>query len=163
MRSLLSEFGYDILHRSPILVDNESRSRWRNNRSTMKYVHRAYHWIHGHVGVTSRFLMSRGMRILPVSLHNPWVGTSSRGFVLCLGYDRRVSIIFLFVYLLCFVFVYLFCLGLGVCFLFGLSGGRPLLGIVIVPCLNVEPESDPYCFAPCPPRHHSTVSTKLRL
>ena len=52
MRYLLEEFGYDISRPSPILVDNASAvqvAKHPEHQSTMKHVHQAYHWIHGHV------------------------------------------------------------------------------------------------------------------
>jgi transposase InsO family protein len=52
MRYLLSELGYDISRPSPILVDNASAiqvAKHPEHQSTMKHVHRAYHWIRDHV------------------------------------------------------------------------------------------------------------------
>ena len=52
MRYLLGEFGYDMTRPSPILVDNASAiqvARHPEHQSTMKHVHRAYHWIRDHV------------------------------------------------------------------------------------------------------------------
>jgi len=52
MRYLLGEFGYDMSRPSPIMVDNASAipvAKHPEHQSTMKHVHRAYHWIHDHV------------------------------------------------------------------------------------------------------------------
>ena len=52
MRYLLGEFGYDTSRPSPILVDNASAiqvARHPEHQSTMKHVHRTYHWIRDHV------------------------------------------------------------------------------------------------------------------
>jgi len=52
MRYLLSEFGYDTSRPSPIMVDNASAiqvAKHPEHQSTMKHVHRAYHWIRAHV------------------------------------------------------------------------------------------------------------------
>jgi len=52
MRYLLGEFGYDMSHPSPIMVDNASAiqvAKHPEHQSTMKHVHRAYHWIHDHI------------------------------------------------------------------------------------------------------------------
>ena len=52
MRYLLSEFGYDMSRPSPMLVDNASAiqvAKHPEHQSTMKHVHRAYHWIRDHV------------------------------------------------------------------------------------------------------------------
>jgi len=52
MRYVLGEFGYDTSRPSPILVDNASAiqvARHPEHQSTMKHVHRAYHWIRDHV------------------------------------------------------------------------------------------------------------------
>ena len=52
MRYLLEEFGYDVSRPSPIFVDNASAlqvAKHPEHQSTMKHVHRAYHWIRGHV------------------------------------------------------------------------------------------------------------------
>ena len=51
-RYLLGEFGYDISCPSLILVDNASAiqvAKHPEHQSTMKHVHRAYHWIRDHV------------------------------------------------------------------------------------------------------------------
>jgi len=51
-RHLLGEFGYDISHPSPILVDNTSTiqvAKHLEHQSTMKHVHCAYHWIRDHI------------------------------------------------------------------------------------------------------------------
>ena len=48
MRYLLEEFGYDMSRPSPIYVDNASAiqvAKHPEHQSTMKHVHRAYHWI----------------------------------------------------------------------------------------------------------------------
>ena len=48
MRYLLKEMGYDISRPSPLLVDNKSAiqvAKHPEHQSTMKHVHRAYHWI----------------------------------------------------------------------------------------------------------------------
>jgi len=52
MRYLLGEFGYDMSRPSPIMVDNASAiqvAKHPEHQSTMKHVHRAYHWIRDHV------------------------------------------------------------------------------------------------------------------
>ena len=52
MRYLLDQFGYDVSRPSPILVDNASAVqvvKHPEHQSTMKHVHRAYHWIRGHI------------------------------------------------------------------------------------------------------------------
>ena len=52
MRYLLGEFGYDTSRPSPILVNNASAiqvARHPEHQSTMKHVHRTYHWICDHV------------------------------------------------------------------------------------------------------------------
>ena len=51
-RYLLGKFGYDISRPLPILVDNASAiqvAKHPEHQSTMKHVHRAYHWIRDHV------------------------------------------------------------------------------------------------------------------
>jgi hypothetical protein len=48
MRYLLDELGYDTTRPSPLLVDNKSAIqvlKHPEHQSTMKHVHRAYHWI----------------------------------------------------------------------------------------------------------------------
>jgi len=48
MRYLLKELGYDVSRPSPLLVDNKSAiqvAKHPEHQSTMKHVHRAYHWI----------------------------------------------------------------------------------------------------------------------
>jgi len=48
MRYLLEELGYDVSCPSPLLVDNKSAiqvAKHPEHQSTMKHVHRAYHWI----------------------------------------------------------------------------------------------------------------------
>lgn len=48
MRYLLEELGYDTSRPSPLLVDNKSAiqvAKHPEHQSTMKHVHRAYHWI----------------------------------------------------------------------------------------------------------------------
>ena len=52
MRYLLGEFGYDMSRPSPMMVDNASAiqvAKHPEHQSTMKHVHRAYHWIRDHV------------------------------------------------------------------------------------------------------------------
>jgi len=52
MRYLLGEFGYDMSCPSPIMVDNASAiqvAKHPEHQSTMKHVHRAYHWRRDHV------------------------------------------------------------------------------------------------------------------
>ncbi len=52
MRYLFEEMGYDMSSTSPLLVDNQSAmqvAKHPEHQSTMKHVHRAYHWIHDHV------------------------------------------------------------------------------------------------------------------
>ena len=52
MRYLLEEIGYDMTRPSPLLVDNQSAlqvAKHPEHQSTMKHVHRAYHWIRDHV------------------------------------------------------------------------------------------------------------------
>jgi len=49
MRYLLEELGYDVLHPSPLLVDNKSAiqvTKHPKHQLTMKHIHHAYHWIH---------------------------------------------------------------------------------------------------------------------
>jgi hypothetical protein len=48
MRSLFEQLGYDTTRPSPLLVDNQSAIqvlKHPDHQSTMKHVHRAYHWI----------------------------------------------------------------------------------------------------------------------
>ena len=48
MRYLLEELGYDVSHPSPLLVDNKSAiqvAKHPEHQSTMKHIHRTYHWI----------------------------------------------------------------------------------------------------------------------
>jgi hypothetical protein len=48
MRYLLKELGYDVLCPSLLLVDNKSTiqvAKHPEHQSTMKHIHRAYHWI----------------------------------------------------------------------------------------------------------------------
>jgi len=50
--SLLEEIGYDMSCPSPLLFDNKSALqvvKHPEHQSTMKHIHRAYHWIHGHI------------------------------------------------------------------------------------------------------------------
>ena len=52
MRYLFQELGYDTSRPSPLLVDNKSAiqvAKHPEHQSTMKHVHRAYHWIRDHV------------------------------------------------------------------------------------------------------------------
>jgi len=52
MRYLLEELGYDVSHTSQLLIDNKSViqvAKHLEHQSTMKHVHRAYHWIQDHV------------------------------------------------------------------------------------------------------------------
>ena len=52
MRYLFEEIGYDMSHLSPLLLDNKSAiqvAKHPEHQSTMKHVHRAYHWICDHV------------------------------------------------------------------------------------------------------------------
>ena len=52
MRYLFQELGYDTSRPSPLLVDNKSAiqvAKHLEHQSTMKHVHRAYHWIRDHV------------------------------------------------------------------------------------------------------------------
>jgi len=52
MRYLFEEIGYDMARPSPLLVDNRSAlqvAKHPEHQSTMKHVHRAYHWIRDHV------------------------------------------------------------------------------------------------------------------
>jgi len=52
MQYLLEEIGYDMSCPSPLLLDNKSAlqvAKHPEHQSTMKHVHRAYLWIHGHV------------------------------------------------------------------------------------------------------------------
>jgi len=52
MQYLLEEIGYDMSHPSPLLLDNKSAlqvAKHPEHQSTMKHIHRAYHWICGHV------------------------------------------------------------------------------------------------------------------
>jgi hypothetical protein len=52
MRYLFEELGYDISHPSPLLVDNKSAIqvlKHPEHQSTMKHVHRAYHWVRDQV------------------------------------------------------------------------------------------------------------------
>ena len=52
MRYLFEEIGYDMSRASPLLVDNQSAlqvAKHPEHQSTMKHVHRAYHWIRDHV------------------------------------------------------------------------------------------------------------------
>jgi len=49
---LLEEISYDMSHLSQLLLDNKSGlqvAKHPEHQSTMKHVHRAYHWIRGHV------------------------------------------------------------------------------------------------------------------
>ena len=48
----LEESGYDVWRPSPVLVGNQSADpsgKGPEHQSTMKHVHRAYHWIRDHV------------------------------------------------------------------------------------------------------------------
>ena len=48
MRYLLDEFGYDMAAPSTVFMDNASAiqvAKHPEHQSTMKHVHRAYHWI----------------------------------------------------------------------------------------------------------------------
>ena len=48
MRYLFEELGYDVSRPSPLLVDNKSAiqvAKHPEHQSTMKHIHRAYHWI----------------------------------------------------------------------------------------------------------------------
>jgi len=52
MQYLLEEIGYNMSCLSPLLLDNKSAlqvAKHLEHQSTMKHVHRAYHWICGHV------------------------------------------------------------------------------------------------------------------
>jgi len=52
MRHLFEEIGYDMARPSPLLLDNRSALqvlKHPEHQSTMKHVHRAYHWICDHV------------------------------------------------------------------------------------------------------------------
>ncbi len=52
MHHLLEEIGYDMSRPSPLLVDNLSAiqvAKHPEHQSTMKHVHRAYHWIRDHI------------------------------------------------------------------------------------------------------------------
>jgi len=52
MRYLLEELGYNVLHASQLLIDNKSAiqvAKHLEHQSTMKHVHRAYHWIWDHI------------------------------------------------------------------------------------------------------------------
>ena len=52
MRYLFQELGYDTSRPAPLLVDNKSAiqvAKHPEHQSTMKHVHRAYHWICDHV------------------------------------------------------------------------------------------------------------------
>jgi len=52
MRYLLEELGYNVSHASRLLIDNKSViqvAKHPEHQSTMKHVHRAYHWIWDHV------------------------------------------------------------------------------------------------------------------
>jgi len=52
MRYLLEELGYDVSCASQLLIDNKSAiqvAKHPEHQSTMKHVHRAYHWIRDHV------------------------------------------------------------------------------------------------------------------
>ena len=52
MRYFFEEIGYDMTRPSPLLVDNQSAiqvAKHPEHQSTMKHVHRAYHWIRDHV------------------------------------------------------------------------------------------------------------------
>jgi hypothetical protein len=52
MRYLLEELGYDMTRPSSLLVDNKSAiqvAKHPEHQSTMKHVHRAYHWIRSQV------------------------------------------------------------------------------------------------------------------
>ena len=52
MRYLFEELGYDMSRPSPLLVDNKSAiqvAKHPEHQSTMKHVHRAYHWIRDQV------------------------------------------------------------------------------------------------------------------
>ena len=51
-RYLFEDLGYDITRPSPLLVDNKSSiqvAKYLEHQSTMKHVHRAYHWIRIHI------------------------------------------------------------------------------------------------------------------
>lgn len=52
MRYLFEDLGYDTSRPSPVLVDNVSAiqvAKHPEHQSTMKHVHRAYHWIRDHI------------------------------------------------------------------------------------------------------------------
>ena len=52
MQYLLEEIGYNMSCLSPLLLNNKSAlqvAKHPEHQSTMKHIHRAYHWIHGHV------------------------------------------------------------------------------------------------------------------
>jgi hypothetical protein len=52
MRYLFEQIGYDMSRASPLMVDNQSAlqvAKHPEHQSTMKHVHRAYHWIRDHV------------------------------------------------------------------------------------------------------------------
>ena len=52
MRYLFEEVGYDMSHTPPLVVDNQSAlqvAKHPEHQSTMKHVHRTYHWIWDHV------------------------------------------------------------------------------------------------------------------
>ena len=52
MRYLFEEISYNMTRLSPLLVDNQSAlqvAKHPEHQSTMKHVHRAYHWIRDHV------------------------------------------------------------------------------------------------------------------
>ena len=52
MRYLFEELGYNTSRPSPLLVDNKSAIQVARNpehQSTMKHMHRAYHWIRNQV------------------------------------------------------------------------------------------------------------------
>ena len=52
MRYFFEEIGYDMSRPSPMLLDNRSAlqvAKHPEHQSTMKHVHRAYHWIRDHI------------------------------------------------------------------------------------------------------------------
>ncbi len=52
MQHFFEEMGYDVSRPSPLLLDNRSAiqvTKHLEHQSTMKHIHRAYHWIRDHI------------------------------------------------------------------------------------------------------------------